>query len=158
MKFVAFFRNINLGQANSPKRAELESAFLQAGASTAASFLSNGTLIFSAPRGPNAQSIATLAGEILWQMRRLKEPAFVRSLLSLAKLVAENPFAQFDDPTIYERYISFFESNLAKKIRPPIESKSKDCIVFYITSGEALSISRIVTERLAILRLYSKEH
>jgi uncharacterized protein (DUF1697 family) len=74
----------------------------------------------------------------------LKEPAFVHSLPSLAKLAAENPFVQFEKPVIYERYISFFKASLSKKITPPIESKTKDCIVFRVVSGAALSFSRVV--------------
>ena len=65
MKFVAFLRNVNLGQPGSPTRAQLESAFLEAGAGEAASFMSNGTLVFSVSRSRPAQGTARRACEIL---------------------------------------------------------------------------------------------
>lgn len=49
---VAFFRNMNLGQARSrsPRSAELIDAFRQAGATRATNFQTNGTVIFDGPR------------------------------------------------------------------------------------------------------------
>lgn len=49
---VAFFRNMNLGQARSrsPRSADLIGAFMGAGASTAVNFQTNGTVIFNGPR------------------------------------------------------------------------------------------------------------
>jgi len=49
---VAFFRNMNLGQARSrsPRSPELLGAFEQAGATRAVNFQTNGTVIFDGPR------------------------------------------------------------------------------------------------------------
>ena len=109
MKFVGFFRNVNLGQLKSPTRTQLESAFLQAGASMAASVLSNGTLVFSASDNLNALSTADRACATLRQVCGLIEPVFVRSLSSLAALAADDPFAEFGDLAISERCISIFD-------------------------------------------------
>jgi uncharacterized protein (DUF1697 family) len=46
VKYAAFFRNLNLGRKNCPSKAQLEQAFLDAGAREASSFLTNGTLVF----------------------------------------------------------------------------------------------------------------
>ncbi|MHA6524099.1 hypothetical protein [Tessaracoccus sp. G1721] len=48
---VAFFRNMNLGQARSrsPRSSELLDAFAAAGATSAVNFQTNGTVIFSGP-------------------------------------------------------------------------------------------------------------
>ncbi|MCA0294011.1 MAG: hypothetical protein LCH96_01630 [Actinobacteria bacterium] len=50
MRHVAFFRNLNLGQARSksPTSAVLVSAFLTSGARLATSFQTNGTVVFEA--------------------------------------------------------------------------------------------------------------
>ena len=144
MKFVAFFRNVNLGQPDSPTRAQLESAFLQAGASTAASVLSNGTLVFSVADSAIAQSTADRACEILKQVCGLNEPAFVRSLSHLAELAAEDPFVDFGDLAVYERCISIFDRQAMPQVTLPLESPRKDCIIFRIDDGEALSVTREV--------------
>ena len=142
MKFVAFFRNVNLGQHNSPTRGQLESAFLQAGASEAASVLSNGTLVFSVSDSLIARSTADRACETLRQICGLNQPAFVRSLSHLATLAAEEPFAGFGDLAVYERCISVFDTQAMPQIGLPLESQRKDCIVFRIDDGEALSVTR----------------
>src|SRR5215210_8686594 len=109
MRFVAFLRNVNLGQSKSPTRAQLENAFLQAGASTATSFINNGTLSYSVSRGRLAQTTANRAHNVLQQACGLKEPIFVCSFQHLVELVAENPFSDFKDSTKIGYAISFFD-------------------------------------------------
>lgn len=46
MRWVAFFRNLNLGHPGSPTRPQLEAAFAQAGAGQVRSFQTNGTIVF----------------------------------------------------------------------------------------------------------------
>jgi len=46
--FVAFFRNLNVGQRNNPTTSQLVSAFYSAGAVEAFSVQGNGTVVFSA--------------------------------------------------------------------------------------------------------------
>lgn len=144
MKFVAFIRNVNLGQPKSPTRAQLENAFLQAGASTASSFLSNGTLIYSVSRSRLAQNTANRARDILQNVCGLKEPVFVCSFQYLVDLVAEESFSKINDPAITGQAISFFDPKLRNMVTAPIESERKDCTVFRIEEGDALSILRKV--------------
>ena len=59
MKWVAFFRNVNLGQPKSPTRAQLEAAFREAGAEAAASVIIHGTRLFSFARGVVAERVGT---------------------------------------------------------------------------------------------------
>ena len=144
MRYVAFVRNVNLGQPKSPTRAQLENAFLQAGASSATSFLSNGTLIYSVSRSRLAQSIANRARTALQQVCRLNEPIFVCSFQHLVELVAEDPFSDFKDSSSIGYAISFFDPKIETKVIAPIESKRKDCLIFRIDAGEAFSIVREV--------------
>lgn len=144
MKFVAFLRNVNLGQPNSPTREQLESAFRQAGAPWAASFMSNGTLVFSSSDGAHAHQITQHACDILLEQCNMREPAFVRSLDHLARLVAEDPFLAFDRAEISERSLTLFDPEPAAAVQAPLESNRKDCLVFRIEDGDALSIGREV--------------
>jgi len=63
---VAFFRNMNLGQrrSRSPNRPELLEALAQAGATSAVSFQTNGTVVF-APGRRSPQRLADRAVELL---------------------------------------------------------------------------------------------
>ena len=144
MRYVAFIRNVNLGQPKSPTRAQLENAFLQAGASTATSFLNNGTLIYSVSRSRLEQTTVNRARKVLQQVCRLKEPIFVCSFQHLLELVAEDPFSDFKDSINIGYAISFFDPKNRTKLILPIESKRKDCLIFRINHGKALSIVREV--------------
>jgi uncharacterized protein (DUF1697 family) len=145
MQFVAFLRNVNLGQPRSPTRAQLEAAFLQAGAGQAASFMTNGTLVFSVARRRQAPSTARRAGEILSQVCGLKEPVFVCPLEVLVHLAAEEPFTPWAGPAVAECCISFFEPKVAARLKPPLESERKDCLVFRVLAAEGAALS-VVTE------------
>ncbi|WP_035058665.1 DUF1697 domain-containing protein [Andreprevotia chitinilytica] len=142
MKYAAFFRNVNLGRPNSPSRVQLEQAFLVAGAGTAHSFLTNGTLVFSIPA--NADPSATLAAAIEHMQRTcgLKEPGFVRSVDYLRELVASDPFASVDPSTVYACCATFLHADMPAPPAVPLVSKREDVEVLRFTDGEALSLCR----------------
>lgn len=144
MKYVAFLRNVNLGQPKSPTRAQLENAFLQAGATTATSFLSNGTLIYHVSGSHLTRTIAERAREALHHSCGLKEPIFTCNFQHLVELVAEDPFSDFGDLLLTGKAMSFFDPTFGTKVMAPIESERKDCIIFRIEAGEAFSIVREV--------------
>ncbi len=107
MKHAVFFRNLNLGRPNCPTRAQFEAAFLAAGAGSAASFLTNGTLVFEARHKTAARKVLAQACEALAVECGLREPAFLRSVDHLAGLVALDPFAAVDRGCVYEVCVSF---------------------------------------------------
>lgn len=144
MRFVAFLRNVNLGQPGSPTRKELEAAFIQAGARAAASVMSNGTLVFAVQDRVQASEVASRAGVILARVCGLNEPAFVREFDHLARLVAENPYAERMDLADGERCYSLFRPGAEQGHPAPIASPHGNCMVFRIGSGEAFSITRVV--------------
>jgi len=148
VKFVAFLRNVNLGQPGSPGRGQLESAFLQAGASSAISFMSNGTLVFDVADERMAGPIARSACEGLRITMGMKEPVFVRSFQHLAALVANDPFLEWSAAQVSERAISFFDYSGEMPVRAPLQSERKDCLVFRIDAGEAFAITREVDGKI----------
>lgn len=93
MRYAAFLRNVNLGRPKSPTRAQLESAFLESGAATAASFLVNGTLVFTLAPGARPRAVASRACAAMASSCGMREPVFVRSVAELRALVAADPFA-----------------------------------------------------------------
>lgn len=139
MKFVAFFRNLNLGRPPAPTRAELESAFVVAGATSAASFLTNGTLVFEARSKTGAKKILKGACATLLESNGFKEPAFLRDLEYLAGLVRRDPFSGFDDDTAYARCVTFLHESLTLPADPPPANRKKDVIAVEYTPGEFFS-------------------
>lgn len=144
MKHAAFFRNLNLGRPNCPTRAQLETAFLAAGAGFASSFLTNGTLVFEARNKTEARKVLAQASEALAAECGLREPAFLRSVNHLAELVALDPFAAVDRGSIYEVCVSFLHPKHIALPTLPLVSKRQDVEVLHATEGEAFSISRVV--------------
>ena len=93
-RYAAFLRNVNLGRPRSPTRAQLEAAFLAAGAATAESLQVNGTLVFTLARGARPRALAARACEALAASCDMREPVFVRSVDELRALAASDPFAR----------------------------------------------------------------
>lgn len=144
-KYAAFFRNLNLGRPHCPSRAQFEEAFLQAGAPSAESFLTNGSLVFSAPTDTAAQQVLQIARRLMHTSCGLGEPAFLRRVSYLAELVALDPFAGVQRDAVYECCVSFLSPHIvgiAGGAPPELERKGVEILNF--TDSEAFSLSRLV--------------
>ena len=144
MRYAAFLRNVNLGQPRSPTREQLERAFLQAGASSASSFMSNGTVVFEMEDGRLAQRTADGACEILSRVCGMQQPAFARSMRHLSRLVSENPFTASELPTSGVGMLTLFKPVRQMVVKAPLVTRRNDCLIFRIDKGEAFSITRPV--------------
>jgi len=144
MKHAVFFRNLNLGRPNCPTKGQLEAAFLAAGADSASSFLTNGTLVFEARTRTLARKWLAQARQTLAAECGLREPAFLRTVDHLAELVALDPFAHVDRGSVYEVCVSFLDAKHRALPALPLLSKREDVEVLSATGGEAFSISRVV--------------
>lgn len=143
MQYAAFFRNLNLGRPNCPTRAQFEAAFREAGARQAESFLTNGTLVFTPEEGLRARKLLAEACRRLHLACGLREPAFVRSVESLAELVARRPFARVAPGSVYACCVTFVRPDFAQPPRLPLATPHGDVQVLACTHGEALSVSRL---------------
>jgi uncharacterized protein (DUF1697 family) len=97
-------------------------------------------LIYSVSRSRIAPRVAKRACKALQHICGMNQPVFVCSLQHLVELVMEDPFSHSADPAICGQAISFFEPKIGTNVAAPIESERKDCIVFRIGEGEALSV------------------
>lgn len=144
MKHAAFFRNLNLGRANCPTRAQFEAAFLAAGAETASSFLTNGTLVFSAKSNTKANKVLKLACRTMLADCGLKEPAYVRQVDDLADLVVHQPFKSVAPGSVYACCVSFLPATYAAPKKWPRLSARGDVEILSITDTEVFSVSRLL--------------
>ncbi|MEW6402518.1 MAG: DUF1697 domain-containing protein [Chloroflexota bacterium] len=140
-KYAAFFRNVNLGQGINPTRVQLESAFTDAGAASASSFITSGNVVFATTSETKARKVLASAREILKSLRGLKEPAFLRSLPYLSELAASDPFTSMNSHDIYDYSITFLDVKGLEKLNVPLKSLRGDLEIFRFTNGEALSVS-----------------
>lgn len=141
MKFAVFFRNLNLGRANCPDRTQFEAAFMAAGAVSASSFLTNGTLVFEAGSVSRADKILGAVCKTLQAECGLKEPAFLRELDYLAGLPALDAFAGIDRDSVYEFCISFLSPAPAALPPAPLSSARGNVKILRFTEAEAFSLS-----------------
>jgi uncharacterized protein (DUF1697 family) len=144
MNYAAFFRNLNLGRPNCPTRLQLERAFKVAGAQSAASFLTNGTVVFEVGAGRRARQVLAAARRELRACCGLVEPVFIRRVSDLAELVAQDPFAAVDPDSVYERCVSFLHPEVLLPAAVPAASRRGDVEVLCLTATEALCVSRKV--------------
>lgn len=142
MDFAVFFRNLNLGRTNCPTKLQLEAAFLDAGAASAASLLTNGTLVYEVASIDEAKQVFDRACALLNTGCGLREPAFVRTVDYLAALVATDPFAGIDRASVYEFCVSFLQSPEVVPPTLPLASARGDVELIAVTPAEVLSLSR----------------
>jgi uncharacterized protein (DUF1697 family) len=159
VKYAAFFRNMNLGRQNCPSKAQLENAFVRAGAERAASFLTNGTVVFDVPSGGRARKILVAAHRNLQIECGLKEPAYVRTVKYLAELVALEPFASVERASVYEFCVTFLPPE--EEVTPlalPMKSKRQDVELVRSTGTEVFSLSRKVGNTPGSPNAYLEKH
>ena len=140
MKFAVFFRNLNLGRPPAPTRVQFEQSFLTAGASSASSFLTNGTLVFETSSRRQATKILSVARAELLKECEFKEPGFLRELGDLKTLTEINPFAAVDKANVYECCITFFDPAITFGATPPVANSKKSVEVIKYTQSEMLSV------------------
>ena len=131
---VAFFRNMNLGQrrSSSPTRPELLEAFAQAGATSAVSFQTNGTVIFAAGRR-SPQRLADRAVSLLTPVCGYDDMVAVRPVEWLHELDLD------DVPAPAE--VSFFDGPDAFPEPLPWEAPRGGLVVVSADSRHAVSVN-----------------
>lgn len=142
MNYAVFFRNLNLGRAKCPTKAQLEDAFANAGADSASSFLTNGTLVFSVKTSARSRKVLAAACKTLRLGCGLEEPAFIRRVDDLAELVALEPFASIEPGSVYECCVSFLSSAAMTLPADLMQSRRGDVEILGFTDGEVFSVSR----------------
>jgi uncharacterized protein (DUF1697 family) len=142
MKVVAFVRNINVGQKGFPSRPQLEQAFLAAGARSAMSFQSNGTVVAEVEDGMRLELLGDGAGEYLRAECGFGEAIFVRELAAIRAAVGEDPYAGIEDTGYPHRYVSYYDYAGDPAGMFPLASAKGDCLVFAGTGQEAYSVAK----------------
>jgi uncharacterized protein (DUF1697 family) len=139
-KYVAFFRNLNLGRPPAPTRAVLEAAFAQAGAVNPCSFLTNGTVVFETGTPAQARRILKAVQATL-RLDGFDEPAALRELDRLAALVASDPLAGVALDDVVAPCATFLIDAPAHDVALPSTNPKGDVRVVSWHDGMLLSLS-----------------
>lgn len=142
MQYAVFFRNLNLGRPRAPTKAQFEQAFIDAGAVTAQSFLTNGTLVFKTKGRASASKLLANAAQRLHAVCGLVEPGFLRTVDELRALVALQPFDAVDTASVYACCVTFLDPRVEALPALPFASRRNDVEVLQFAAGAAFSVSR----------------
>jgi uncharacterized protein (DUF1697 family) len=142
MKLVALIRNINVGQRGFPSRLQLEQAFMAAGAHSAVSFQSNGTVVTELNNSISLASVHEGVREYLRTCCNFTQALFLRDLEAIRVAVRQDPYAAIDHEGYPHQYVSYYEFAGSLEGIFPLESAQKDCLVFRGTGQEAYSVAR----------------
>ncbi|GAA3681940.1 hypothetical protein GCM10022224_052830 [Nonomuraea antimicrobica] len=139
--FVVFYRNMNLGHPKSPDRATLEGALREAGAVSARSFQTNGTVLIEVGDAAPGEVVGRAAAR-LRTAGGYDDAAFVRPLDRLAAILDRAPFAGAGDERTYRETFTFFDGVQDFGASLPWTNARGDVDVIEITDGVALSVIR----------------
>ncbi len=91
MRYVAFFRGINVGKKNLIKMVELKEIFLKLGYENIKTYLRSGNVIFES-ENEDKRSIAIDIGHNLKEDFNISAPVLVKNIEEIAKIIKNNPF------------------------------------------------------------------
>lgn len=133
---VIFYRNLNLGHAGSPSRDELESALLDAGATRAKSFQTNGTVLLDAP---SPEKVVSAAADSLASHAGYEDSALLREVGELKDVLELGVFERHQAASTYRETVTLFEGGSDPLWSLPWTNPKDDVDVLYLQDGLALS-------------------
>lgn len=135
MRWVAFFRNLNLGHPGSPTRAQLVAAFEQAGAHDVRSFQTNGTVIFD----PGTDEPEAVVGRARQQLRLVSGHGDIAPCLDVDTLAA---LVRAHGDEAWELLLSVYD----RTADVPVPAPGRDLVhgLRCVASGPGWMLSRLV--------------
>lgn len=139
MTHVVFYRNLNLGHRNSPTKDQLVAALIEAGAESARSFQTNGTVIVEAR---DATQVVADAAPLLERSAGFTEPGLVRALDIVERAVTHAEFAAHRDDRTYRETVTVFDGGGPLPWALPWTNDKDDLDLLHVVDGIALGIIR----------------
>jgi uncharacterized protein (DUF1697 family) len=140
---VAFVRNIMVGRQGLTRELLIH-LFLDAGADTPVSHLTTGNVSFGLT-GSAAELRESVERDLAHILGR-PEPVFIRTLASLRRAVAREPFADPPIRDVYERCVTFTDEPV-KGLELPMTTPRGDAVVFAVNGRELYSVTRFLDGR-----------
>jgi uncharacterized protein (DUF1697 family) len=116
-RYAAFLRGVSPMNAKMP---ELKKAFEAAGFTEVRTVLSSGNVVFSAPAAPEA-ALERKAEAAMRKRLGRAFPTIVRSVDTLRRMIASDPYADVDLEPGAKRVVTFLRGNPKARPRLPID-------------------------------------
>jgi uncharacterized protein (DUF1697 family) len=117
-RYVAFLRGVSPLNAKMP---ELKRAFEKAGFQDVKTVLGSGNVVFSVARASTEAGLAARAEKAMQAHLARPFPATVRSVDFLLKLLAKDPFADYELAPGSKRVITFLRGASTMRVTLPVE-------------------------------------
>ncbi len=139
-RYVAFLRAVNLGSRNVVRNEDLRSIFLQAGASSAETFINSGNVLFETEEGTDLK-VQNRAGDLLYEVYKIRQPIFVQTIDALQNVRGRLSTGKRMECNYLGIYVTFFLDRSAQSERHqlPLFSPRRDIEVVDIAETFALS-------------------
>lgn len=137
--YAAFLRGVSPMNAKMP---ELKRAFERAGFSDVRTLLSSGNVVFSAPTTPIVE-LERQAEAAMQKHLGAAFTTFVRSISTLRRLLASDPYAEFELPPHSKRIVTF----LHRKARAPALPIERDGARILAVRGNEIFSAYVPTPR-----------
>jgi uncharacterized protein (DUF1697 family) len=137
---AAFLRAVNVGGRGIIKMADLQQAFVAAGAARVTTFIASGNIMFDAPADSDAlrAGIARNVGQLLGA-----EPVIIyRSMRQLERLVARAPFGALTADRTLKLYVLFSLAKTMRRARFPLQLPKEGLEAIGINGADVLVVSR----------------
>lgn len=129
MKYVAFFRGINVGKKNIIKMSVLKDFFTKIGYKDPITYLRSGNVIFES-KNKDKNSIATDIEDNFKRYFDISVRVFVKNIEEIAEIIKNNPFEDCEDISVEELYFTLLlnepDQNLVQKLNNELENYKKE--------------------------------
>ena len=147
MKYVAFFRGINVGKNNIIKMSDLKDFFAELGYINPKTYLRSGNVIFETENN-DKRSIATKIERNLKLNFDISVPIFVKTIEDIAKILENNPFndsfAESEEKLYFTLLLNKPDKNLVYKLNNEINDykdnfkENKNKMDYFVIKGSVV--------------------
>lgn len=156
MKYVAFFRGINVGKKNIIKISNLKSLFIKLGYKNPKTYLRSGNVIFES-ENKDKKSIATDIEHNLKRIFNISAPVFVKNIEEIAKIIENNPFGDSPAELVEELYFTILLNKPDKNLVQKLNNELKDYKNDYTGDKDEMD-DFIIVDSVVYLLARSKYH
>jgi uncharacterized protein (DUF1697 family) len=156
MKYVAFFRGINVGKKNIIKMADLKDIFIKLGYKNPETYLRSGNVIFES-ENKDKESIATDIEDNLKGSFDISVPVFVKNIEEIAEIIENNPFKDCPKESIEKLYFTLLSNKPDKNLVQKLNKELKDYKNNYNGNKEDMD-DFIIIDSVVYLLCNSKYH
>jgi uncharacterized protein (DUF1697 family) len=146
MKFVVFFRGINVGGHKKAPMADLKAMFSKMGFENVKTLLNSGNVVFETDKIEEGDLIKKI-DENFQKSFGFESKIMVRTMEQIQKLVDLKPFEEIDVDKDTRLYVSFLPEETDSSLKLPYTSPNGDFKILQKTNREVFSVLNLKNTR-----------